>query len=173
MERELLILGILRLHQMHGYQLNEIIETHLGSGVNLKKATAYHLLNKMKEEQWISCSEEKQGNRPTRRVYIITKKGEDTFQKLLRENLAQYAPVVSPSQIGLAFLPELPVAEALQLIHLRRDTIRRIMQNIEDHDGLAGRFQLLHAYQKRHLSAELDWLDELIDQLNMSTLSTS
>ena len=46
-ERELLLLGVLRKREMHGYQLSEFLEAHLGMFFDLKKATAYNLLRKM------------------------------------------------------------------------------------------------------------------------------
>ena len=171
MERELLILGLLRIHKMHGYQINELIETHFGSGLQLKKATTYHLLNKMKTNGWITYLEEKEGNRPTRRVYSITTLGETTFQKLLRDSLEHYSPVVSPSHIGLAFLHELPAQEAVDLILKRRNVVERLLQNIDLHQEMAGSFHMLMLYQRRHLSAELDWIDEIIDQLHNEELA--
>ena len=63
MERKLLLLGMLRENEMYGYQLNEFLETHLGSAVQLKKPTAYNLLNKMAADGWISYREEQEGNR--------------------------------------------------------------------------------------------------------------
>ena len=44
-ERELLLLGLLRRREMHGYQLSEFLDTHLGLFFHLKKATAYNLLD--------------------------------------------------------------------------------------------------------------------------------
>jgi len=43
-ERELLLLGLLRKREMHGYQLSEFLETHLAIFFDIKKATAYNLL---------------------------------------------------------------------------------------------------------------------------------
>ncbi|MFA9564800.1 MAG: SDR family oxidoreductase [Acidimicrobiales bacterium] len=50
MERKLLLLGLLRSHEMYGYQLNEFIDSHLGATVHLKKPTAYRLLNTMVDD---------------------------------------------------------------------------------------------------------------------------
>ena len=47
MERELLLLGLLRSQDMHGYQLHEAIDSHLGMVVQLTKPTAYGLLSNM------------------------------------------------------------------------------------------------------------------------------
>ena len=47
MDDKLLLLGILRRQEMHGYQLFEFIDRDLAACTNLKKPTAYYLLNRM------------------------------------------------------------------------------------------------------------------------------
>jgi DNA-binding PadR family transcriptional regulator len=165
MERELLLLGILRMQEMHGYQLNEIIEAHLGSSVHLKKATSYHLLSKMTEKGWISYREERQGNLPTRRIYSITAEGESAFQHLLRESLASYAPVDLRGSISLAFLDVLPSEEAAELLEKRKATVEDLLRRILSHPRHSGGFELILTYQTRHLRAELDWIDQVIGHL--------
>ncbi len=85
MERKLLLLGLLYSHEMHGYQLNEVLDTHLGTSIQLKKPTVYKLLNQMATDGWLTFREEREGNRPNRRVYAITEQGGEVFQRLLRE----------------------------------------------------------------------------------------
>jgi DNA-binding PadR family transcriptional regulator len=111
MERKLLLLGLLRSQEMSGYQLNELIDSHMRASVRLKKPTAYRLLSKMADDGWITYTEERQGNRPLRRVYAITPKGEAAFQQLLRDSLADYSPAEFRSAISLAFLDALPAEE--------------------------------------------------------------
>ena len=50
MERELLLLGFLRREQAHGYRLNEFIEREMTACTDIKKPTAYFLLDKMAHE---------------------------------------------------------------------------------------------------------------------------
>ena len=167
MQRKLLLLGLLRLQEMHGYQLNEVIDAHLGSTINLTKPTAYNLLRKMTEDGWISCREEKEGNRPTRSVYAITPKGETAFQMLLRECLADYEPAEFRSDISLAFLDALPLPEVSALLQQRRTAIEKLLQPFLDTDNEhhAGGFYLITEHRKRHLQAELQWVDEIIAHL--------
>ena len=77
------LLGLLRQHDLYGYQINEMIDAHLGSSINLTRPTAYRLLHNMAEQGWISYREEKIGKRPTRRIYALTASGEAAFQELL------------------------------------------------------------------------------------------
>ena len=94
MEKELLLLGILRRQDMYGYQLAEFIEHNLGTCTDLTKPMAYYLLDKMAQAGWITAEQTQPGKRPARRVYHLTGEGEATFQHLLRQSLASYTPQV-------------------------------------------------------------------------------
>ncbi len=168
MERKVLLLGLLRSHEMHGYQLNEIIESHMGTSVALKKPTAYRLLNQMAEDGWITHREEREGNRPPRRVYAITPEGEAAFQQLLRESLADYKPAEFRSDISLAFLDTLPPEEAISLLRQRRSIIEHVSQTMHSSDKHHGSFQLVIEHKVRHLLTELEWLDQVIEQIEES-----
>jgi len=162
MERKLLLLGLLRSHEMHGYQLHEFVDTHLGASIHLKKPTTYNLLNKMADDGWITYRVEQEGNRPPRRVYGITPQGETAFQRLLRDSLADYKPAEFPGEIGLLFLDAIPGQEALSLLQKRRAIVESMLRTLHSHGEHPEGFQLMLLYQTRHLSAELEWLDEVI-----------
>lgn len=125
MERKLLLLGLLRQQEMHGYRLFEFIDRDLSACTDIKKPTAYYMLNKMAEDGWIAEEEMQDGNRPPRRVYSLTEKGEAAFQRLLRQNLSEYSPVYFPGDIGLAFLDSLEPQKALELLEQRRQNWQR------------------------------------------------
>ena len=48
-ERTLLLLGMLRIESQHGYQLNEFIEHNLARVTDMKKPTAYALLDRLEQ----------------------------------------------------------------------------------------------------------------------------
>jgi DNA-binding PadR family transcriptional regulator len=166
MDRKLLLLGLLRMQEMHGYQLNDFIDAFLSVCVDVKKPTAYYLLNKMHQEGWISVEEHQEGNRPMRRIYSIAPQGEAAFQDLLRENLSTYTPVQFGGDIGLAFMDALTVEERNSLITQRRADLAQKLTEVETIPAHPGNFQLMIEHQVRHLRAELDWLDDLISHLH-------
>jgi len=174
MEKKLLLLGLLRSQEMHGYQLNEVIDHHLGASVQLKKPTAYRLLNEMANDGWITYKEEQDGNRPLRRIYSLTLQGEVEFQRLLRMILADYKPTELLSDIGIAFLDVLPPSEAIPLLHKQRAVIERLLQTVSGHDvEHSGSFQLMIEHQRRYLTTELEWLDEVITRIGTPKISDS
>ena len=160
-ERELLLLGLLRRREMHGYQLSEFLETHLGMFFDLKKGTAYNLLGKMEEVGWVRSREEKEGRRPVRRVFALTPKGESIFQRLLRKFLPEYRYPAFPSNVPVLFLDALPPEETSDLLEERRSGVRDRLTALELHMDHVNHPLLDH--QRRILRAELDWLDVLIE----------
>jgi len=168
MERKLLLLGMLRNNEMHGYQINEMIEMHLGTSVQLTKPTAYRLLNQMAEDGWILFREEQEGKRPQRRVYSITSQGEIEFQRLLRQCLAHYEQPEFSSTVCLAYLDQIPEVEAAQLLGQRRRMIEKSLGALSTSEMHQGSFQLVIDNQIFHLKAELDWLDTVLDSMRVA-----
>jgi len=166
MEKKLLLLGILRDHAMHGYQINEMLTQDASIGMTLKKANAYKLLNQMAADGWISYREEREGNRPPRRVYAIAPAGEAAFQRLLRESLVAYAAPQMPSVIAYSYLNELPVDEAVALLRERQQMVNKRFHQLEATPPEMLQAHLGMVYLHRFYAAELEWLDEIINQLN-------
>ena len=160
-ERELLLLGLLRNREMHGYQLSEFLETHFGMFFDLKKATAYNLLGKMEDVGWVASREEKEGRRPVRRVFAITPDGESTFQHLLRRFLPEYRYPAFPGNVPVLFLDALPPGEKSDLLKERRGAVRDRLRALESNmDHIA---HPLLDHRRRILQAELDWLRVLME----------
>ena len=166
MEKKLLLLGVLRGHDMHGYQMNEMLTQDAGIGITLKKANAYKLLNQMADDGWITYREEREGNRPPRRVYAIAPAGEAAFQRLLRESLVTYAAPQMPSVIAYNYLNELPIGEAVALLQERRQMVSKRFDQLEEIPKEMLQAHLGMVYLHRFYAAELEWLDEIVGHLN-------
>jgi DNA-binding PadR family transcriptional regulator len=163
MDRQLLLLGLLRAQQMHGYQINEFIDEQMAFCVDLKRPTAYYLLDKLCREGYVAEETERTGNRPERRVYRITPAGEERFQELLRQNLGAYTPPTYPEDIGVVFQHQLPADEALGLLRGRRALIADHRARLGDlRAALPGDHQHVIEHHLVHVEAELAWVDRLI-----------
>jgi DNA-binding PadR family transcriptional regulator len=170
MDHKLLLLGLLRRQGMHGYQLFEFIESALSACTDLKKPTAYYLLNKMAEDGWVAETQQQEGNRPPRRVYQLTPAGEAEFQQLLRTNLASYRAVYFPGDFGLAFLDEIQPAEATLLLEQRRHVLESDLAQAREVPVHGGSLQLVIEHRAHHLQAELAWLDGIMARLSSSNI---
>lgn len=166
MEKKLLLLGTLRAHEMHGYQLNEMLQQSVGLPIRLTKPNAYKLLNKMEQDGWISFREEQEGNRPPRRVYKITDEGEVAFQRMLRKSLAAYSAPEFPSTVVFNFLELLPTDEAIALLQQRRKKIVTYFTEVAEIPDEMREAHLSVEYLFRFYQTEIEWIDERIAQLN-------
>ena len=88
--RNLLDIQILRLIQtqpMWGYMIKKQAETKFG--VKLRHGALYPLLNALERESFLTSQKQQQGGR-TRKVYTITRKGEEyikTYNAILEEQI--------------------------------------------------------------------------------------
>ncbi len=163
MDRQLLLLGLLRNQEMHGYQINEFIDQQMAFCVDLKRSTAYYLLDKLCREGYVSEEVERAGNRPERRVYRITHAGEAYFQRLLRHNLAAYTPPIYAEDIGVIFQHHLAPEETARLLQVRRDAIIAHRARLEAlRASLPADHQAVIEHHLVHVDAELGWLDRQI-----------
>jgi DNA-binding PadR family transcriptional regulator len=170
MNRELLLLGLIRQSEMHGYKIIEFIERDLAMCTDLKKPTAYFLLDKMARNGWISWTEERDGNRPPRRIYQITPEGEAQFQKLLHESLAHYEPVKFSDDIALAFAGDLTSTELLELLSQRHQALLTILEAAQTAPSHPGMVQLAIDHQRIHLESELRWMNELMERVSINAI---
>ena len=168
MDNTLLVLGLLKLQEMHGYHLGDLIDKRLSYLTDLKKPTLYHLLAKLEVAGDVAQSVSREGNRPERRTYRLTARGAERFADLLRRNLQDAPAAYFADDIGLLFLSELPAAEARACLDQKRAGIAQRMAAmqaaLERHTpGTPAYFTLQH--HVLHLRAESAWLDGLLEQL--------
>lgn len=167
-ERDLLLLGLLRMQSQHGYHINEFIEKNLSRIMDMKKATAYAVLDRLSRAGYVAEHSERAGNRPQRKVYSITPAGERQFLELLRTNLVEADPLSPAGNIGLIFVDDLPRDQAVALLNQRLERLERRIALFEEaakhkHDTGAG---LAVDRVRALLRADRDWLTGTISRLS-------
>ncbi len=121
--KKLLLLGLLRGQELHGYGLVEYLNSHATGGAGIGKSNAYRLLRMMEKEGLITSRAERDGRRPERHVYEITAAGEAYFQDQLVNSLAEDATAEQPGVAVLNYLPEVDPATAARQLKKRRDQV--------------------------------------------------
>jgi DNA-binding PadR family transcriptional regulator len=165
MDRQLLLLGLLRQGNSYGYELHQYIEDNLSFCTDLKKSAAYYLLDKMQTEGWIAEETEHVGNRPPRRVFRLLPAGEAAFQDMLRQSLSEYVPATFAGDVGVAFLDTLDQPDALACLADRRRALAAHLEHANQAPDHSGSLQWVVEHQTRHLRMELEWLDEVITRV--------
>lgn len=163
--RQLLLLGLLRRQDMHGYQLNEFIEKQMHHCTDLKKPTAYYILDKLAQQGYVEVEQSQEGNRPTRRVYHITASGEAYFLQMLRANLGEYTLTYYDADVGLSFVDQLPPGEARELLRQKREQAAARLAELQDVTINNEPIRYVVDRNRRLVQAELEWLDSLLESL--------
>lgn len=174
----ILILGALRFMQpTHGYNIRRELETwHAEHWASVAYGSIYFALNKMAAEGLVDAVEtDRVGRRPTRTTYRITQRGEEEFQRLLREYWREPKPVIDPFQVALSFMNELPRDELLAALR------HRITMGRSAVEALAVAREALPADTPRHIAenlrlgaahveTEIRWVEETIGKVERGEL---
>jgi PadR family transcriptional regulator AphA len=128
------LLGLLTIESMSGYDLGQTIRESIGHFWNESYGQIYPNLKKLAAEGFVTSKIERQKGRPDRHIYSITKKG--------RERLAKWLSV--PPQ------PEIPRNEMLLKLFFGVQnspevSIEYLERMVETERGLLERFRQIHA----------------------------
>lgn len=165
---ELLLLGLLEQQDMHGYRLHEFLEHQLHFVTDLKRPTAYRLLEQMYRRGLVEREAERAGRRPERMVYHITSAGRAHFEKLLREHLASAERVYHSGNVALLFLERVPEDERARLLRRRLrgfEEQRSVLAGIVEAHPEGSSVRLALEHDLAHLDREITWLEETIERL--------
>ena len=165
MEKKLLLLGYLMSHSMHGYQLSQMLQHSAGGAITLTKSNAYKLLGDMEDDGWVTHRQEREGNRPMRRVYTLTEEGERAFYRLLRENLSACPTPEFPAAVGFDFLHALPAEEIVALLQARRQAVEARLEQLDALSEEILQSHLTLGYLHHYYGSELEWLRGLVERL--------
>lgn len=166
-ERALLLLGLLMTQSQHGYQINEFIEKNLATITDMKKSTAYAILDRLAGAAYVSARAEQEGNRPPRKVYSITATGEDYFLALLRRGLSIGGSGAFAGDIPLMFLDHLSAEEAVSCLQTRLESVQDQLEHRRHlpRHGFGRGVDLAVDHQITLLEAEGQWIRSVIERL--------
>ncbi|NKI21270.1 PadR family transcriptional regulator [Paenibacillus dendritiformis] len=123
----LIILALLRQRPMHGYEIQQIIQTNrMDEWANLLSGSIYYALNKLEQKGLVRTEAEERTGARLRKIYAITETGEILFLELVRESLKMmpHSPK-SDFVVGLNWIEMIPKDEALSLL-------QQNMKQVED-----------------------------------------
>ncbi len=168
--KQLMLLGMLLRQPMYGYQLKELIDTHLDFYSDLKKPNLYYLLDRMAADGYLaSSSQSLEGEGGERLVYAVTEAGRALFHQTLRAVLSGSEPIHNAVDVAIFFLNYLPVREAVALLQARQQSLQQQLAATEEQMTAIQQPTAHHAIVNDHIltmyQAELGWLARTIAQL--------
>lgn len=179
MSVRLIILGLLRQEELHGYEIKHVIEEHMADWAKVTTGSIYFALSKLAEEGKIrESSVERDGKRPEKTVYEITEEGKREFLDLLRARLGTSERECHEIDQAIAFLDALPKKEAVELFKARIAEEESALANLRKHKAAQMRREdvpasaaAIFSHGLKLREAELAWSREVLAELESGRLS--
>ena len=169
-EQEFLLLGLLRQSPKHGYEIKVRIRQILSlfAGVDLK--SIYYPLKVLEKKGLLDKHTGKEGKRPERFVYRLTKKGRERFDELLNKSLLNFKRPQFTLDLSLYFLDYLKPGLSHRRLAARLMILKKISSSIEEtlaSAKLKNSVPLLRILKHNLclLQAESDFLTQLLKEI--------
>ena len=168
------ILQLLDERPMHPYELASTMrDRHHDEFIRLNFGSLYHTVEVLERNGWIVPTErEKEGRRPERTIYRLTKSGREVLVGVVSDILARPRREYPHFAAGLMFMHHLSASEAAE--HLRNRTLA-LKATIEKLNGIlaevraqgVSRLALIELEHKiAMLDAERRWVTNLEKEIN-------
>jgi len=169
------LLGLLTVEPMSGYDLRLTIRASIGHFWNESYGQIYPSLKKLQNEGFVTCKIERQKGKPDRRIYSITKRGRERLTKWLavppqpeiprNEMLLKlfFGEQVS-AKILMGYVERMAEQHRAQLSVLERTEREEIDKN-RRYPG-APYWRMAVHFGQMEIRAHLCWAEETLAELN-------
>jgi DNA-binding PadR family transcriptional regulator len=169
-ENELLLLGLLKERPRHGYEIKLRIKQFLSLFAGLNPKSIYYPLSILEKKGLVEKRAGKQGRRPQRLVYSLTKKGHARFQELLTHSLLDFKRPQFSLDLSLYFLNYIPPAVASRRLRGRIFIVHKLQKEMQamlkaEPQGLPAALCRILEHNLKMLEAEGRFLEDLLKAL--------
>ena len=169
------LLGLLTIKRMSGYDLGRTIRESVGHFWNESYGQIYPNLKKLAHDGFVSCKTERQKGKPDRRIYSITEKG--------RERLTEWLAVPPQPEIPrnemllkLFFGEQVPTPILIGYVERMAEERRALLELLEraEREGInknrhypgAPYWRMAAHFGQMEMRAHLRWAEETLAELN-------
>jgi len=167
---ELAILSLVAEQPRHGYEMEQVIKVRgMREWTEIGFSSIYYLLKKLEREGLIKGQLEEAERGPARKVYSATPDGEEALRAGVLDALSTPHHCYPPLQLGLANLPAIPSAEALDALRQYRDSLSdrsaHVQTRWEEQRPLPYFVDAMFDLSTTMIEAELVWIEGFITQM--------
>jgi DNA-binding PadR family transcriptional regulator len=171
-------LALLVERPMHPYEMYQLlIQRSEDRVVKVRPGSLYHSVDRLARAGLIRATgTEREGNRPERTTYEITEAGQLGLGERISEMLGTPTNEYPEFPLAIGEAHNLPRATVIQLLRSRLNLLSADLTFTEEglHDlkerGIERRFWLNVEYTKALIEVEIEWLLQLIDDLETGAL---
>lgn len=173
-EKHVVLLGLISEGPIHAYGLEDKIRTrHMAEWADISFSSIYRVLAQLEQMGLIDTQLEHVGQGATRKVHRINEAGMRALAQGVLEQMRAVRPLRNPFMVGLAWFDHVPQAQAVAALRARVTQVQtwldQIAQAEHQHRGKGADVPtLLFDYIRRHLQADLDFLTQVLDQLQVA-----
>jgi DNA-binding PadR family transcriptional regulator len=169
----LAVLVLLYERPMHPYEMAATLrERRKEDSIKLRYGSLYTVIELLVKAGFIVQKKtSREGNRPERTVYEISKAGEAEMRDWMREILSTPSKEYPQFEAGLSLLPALPPEEATDVLETRMEFLKKDIEQIKvglqqaKAMGLAALFSIESEYRLAGLETELGFVERLVARI--------
>jgi PadR family transcriptional regulator AphA len=169
------LLGLLEIEPMSGYDLGVVIRASVGHIWNESYGQIYPNLKKLAADGFVTSKTERQKGKPDRRIYSVTKKGQERLARWLAVEpqpeiarnellLKLFFGAQVPAEILIGFVERMVEREGAVLKELTRLEHEDIAQS-QQYPG-APYWKMAARFGQLELKAHLRWAEETLEELH-------
>jgi DNA-binding PadR family transcriptional regulator len=169
----LAVLVLLYERPMHPYEMAATLrERRKEESIKLRYGSLYTVIELLVKAGFIAQKKTtREGNRPERTVYEISKPGEVEMRSWMREILSTPSKEYPRFETGLSLLPALPPEEVTDVLETRVEFLKKDIEQIKagfkqaKDMGLPALFSIESEYRLAGLETELGFVEHLIARI--------
>jgi len=169
----LAVLVLLYERAMHPYEMAATLrERRKEDSIKLRYGSLYTVIELLVKAGFIAPKNTtREGNRPERTVYELTRAGEAEMRGWMREILSTPGKEYPQFEAGLSLLPALPPEEATDVLETRVEFLKKDIEQIKaglEHTRameLPALFSIESEYRLAGLETELGFVENLIKRI--------
>ncbi|CAM2064055.1 PadR family transcriptional regulator [Sulfidibacter corallicola] len=161
-DSELLVLGLVSEMPRHGYELEQVIDGRgMREWTQIGFSSIYFVLGKLEKAGFVSA--EKPAGRKAKKVFSITRSGQDALAAQTAEALGHYRPTFSSVLLGMIHWEVLSREASLAALDARRTAVARELERLErirfESQPLPDFIEALFDFSEGQLQAEKQWIE--------------
>lgn len=166
------VLGLLYEEPQYGYQLEKTIEGWgMRNWAQIGFSSIYYVLKKLEKKELVTSKLEAVEGKPDRKVFTITDTGRETMKEKVRDLLSWNKKLISPFDLGVAYLNYLEPSEVVECLENYMDSakgrIKFLESSVKTQENLNTPYHVVALFSRplSQLKTEMEWVEEFIQKI--------
>jgi len=162
---DLAILGLIREKPRYGYEIEQVIEERtMRNWTDIGFSSIYHILSRLENNGYIAGRlHESPGSGPARKIYEMTARGRDAWNKATLEALSTPVKCDQTFFLGLLGLPILPLPDLMEALDQYVEQLKERRQQAsarwqEIGEETSEVIDAMFEHCLHMIDAEIDWI---------------